>query len=232
MRIFTAKESETEAEHLEGPTRGVFGYKKEIPKFWEKKWYGKQTVGWGEGGSRPSAHGKKDLNLIAHSHRSQRRKVVARTEHSRTNSWEESNHPARPGRAPLPGPEEMNPSPDGSALPLAPAERGGSGRLRRDACPSARPGEVAPPALALAGGRGSLELEAVSSVTTEGGGPAAGEPAGTGGEAGAEWDKDPGRGLAHGIAAPGDRGGRRIIRRPMNGGPAGGTGRRFRMCRG
>ena len=88
----------------------------------------------------------------------------------------------------------MNPSPDGSALPPAPAERGGSGRLRRDACPSARPGEVAPPALALAGGRGSLELEAVSSVTTEGGGPAAGEPAGTGGEAGAEWDKDPGRG--------------------------------------
>jgi hypothetical protein len=70
---------------------------------------------------------------------------------------------------------------------------------------------VAPPA--RAGERGTLE--AVSSVTTEGGGPAAGEPAGRDGEAGAEWDKDPGRGLAHGIAegaAIGDRGGRRIIR--------------------
>ena len=84
----------------------------------------------------------------------------------------------------------MNPSPDGSALPPAPAEGGGSGRLWRDACSSARPGEVAPPA--LAGDR--VSLEAVSSVTTDDGGLAAGETAGTDGEAGAEWDKDPGRG--------------------------------------
>jgi len=140
----------------------------------------------------------------------------------------QSSSEARARQGSLPGPAEMNPSPDGSALPPAPAERGGSGRLRRDACPSARPGEVAPPA--LAGDR--VSLKAVSSVTTDDGGPAAGETAGTDGEAGAEWDKDPGRGLAHGIAAPGDRGGRRIIRRRMNGGPAGGTGRRFRMCRG
>lgn len=78
----------------------------------------------------------------------------------------------------------MNPSPDGSALPSAPAEGRGSRQfwLKACCCPSAQPGEAAPP---VPGGGGSLE--AASSVTTD-----AGEPAGTDGEAGGNGRRIPG----------------------------------------
>jgi hypothetical protein len=79
--------------HLQGPGHGGCSAIKNSENFGKKKWYGKRTVGSGvDWKSRigPSAHRKKDLNLIAHSRRltvhkkRERERVVVRPDQNRT----------------------------------------------------------------------------------------------------------------------------------------------------